>query len=380
MRKLIVFGVLVLNNVLAFAQDNPKAIVEKCFAACSRLQGGNYTLAVSRQGFNDKSPTQESATCRFLNVEGDSTAPFKFFVQLKNGDGTLCTSNELVQLKGSDSTGVIYTRSSNQSMYRGAYQSEGLFPPFFQPQVVFSLDRMDQTTFIVRQGKDEEAMGKLCYSIRLIDLIRATLPDGQRQEKTFLIDKQTFLPVYYAEKSVMKIASDSVSKESSYTMTSLNAIPPHDSLFTFRNIPAHFRLRNMLEHVYHHHLKAGAEAPDFKGKLMGGDSITLKSFAGKKVMLFFFYRTSYPCLKALPAIQNYQEANKDVTVLLIGIDASERDLGAILSKRNISIRAIEDGQAIAEKYFVTAAPQFIFVDEKGIIRKIVNGYAEGMRF
>jgi len=363
-----------LASGICDAQQDAKGILIKSFNACVRLQGGSYKMDAAKKSFNESQSKNAVAECKFLRVEGDSTSPFKFMVTVNNGDGALCTSNELVQMKGSDSTGVIYSRSSNQSIFRGAFQSEGLFPPFFQPQVVFSLDRLDQTTFIVRQGKDEEALGKTCYSIKLIDLIRATLPDGQRQEKTFLIDKQTFLPVSYSEKSIMKLNADSVYKENNYSLTFLLTTPLHDSLFTFKSIPSHFRLRNILEKVYHHHLKAGIAAPDFKGKMIGADSITLKSFAGKKVMLVFFYRSSYPGLKALNAVQEFQNKNKDTEVLLIGIDASGKDLAALLSKRNISVKAIEDGQPIADKYFISAVPSFVFIDEKGMIKKIETGY------
>lgn len=356
------------------AQQDAKAILTKSFSACAQLQGGSYKMDASKKSFNESKAVNAIADCKFTRVEGDSSSPYKFIVSMNNGDGTLCTSNEVVQLKGSDSTGAIYSRSSNQSVFRGAFQSEGLFPPFFQPMVVFSLDRLDQTTFIVRQGKDEEAMGKTCYSIKLIDLIRATLPDGQRQEKTFLIDKQTFLPVSYSEKSIMKLNADSVYKENSYKLSALSTSPMHDSLFTFKSIPQHFRLRNILEKVYHHHLKAGSAAPDFKGKMLGADSITLKSFAGKKVLLFFFYRSSYPSLKALNEVQEFQIKNKDTEVLLIGIDAGEKDLSALLSKRNITLKAIEDGQDIADKYFISAVPAFVFIDEKGTIKKIENGF------
>lgn len=364
----------------ASGQENTKSILEKSFAACVNLQGGNYMMSVSKKSFNDKQPVSTTADCRFLKVEGDSTSPYKFVVTLSNGDGSLCTSNDLVQLKGSDSTGAIYSRSSNQSMYRGAFQNEGLFPPFFQPQVIFSLDRMDQTTFVLRQGKDEEALGKNCYRIILIDLIRATQPDGQKQEKVFLIDKQTYLPVFYSEKSTTKLNADSLVRENSFALTSLSTAPLHDSLFTFKSIPPYFELSNVLENVYHHHLKTGMTAPAFTGKILGGDSVTMKSFAGKKVLLFFFYRASYPCLKALNALQQFQRKQPDVEVLVIGIDASERDLKELLSKRDITLKAIEDGQAIADNYFVTAAPTFIMVDEKGIITKIKKGFGERPSF
>ncbi len=367
-------AIIFLSTSSSIAQDDPKSILQKSFSACAQLDGGSFAMDVSKKSFNTDKPINTFSECRFLPVDGDSASPFKFFVRLNNGDGTLCTSNDMVKLKGSDSTGTIYSRSNNQSIFGGAFQSEGLFPPFFQPQVVFSLDRLEQTTFIVRQGKDEEARGKSCYNITLIDLIRASLPDGQIQEKTFLIDKKTYLPVSYSEKSMMKLNNDSVYKESSYKLTEISTSVPHDSLFSFKNIPSHFKMRNILGNVYHHHLKTGVMAPGFTGRLLGSDSITLKSFSGSKVWLFFFYRSSYPSLKALNAVQQFQDENKDVKVLLIGIDAGEKDLSMLLSKRNISLKAIENGQPIADKYFISAVPSFISIDEKGIIKKIENGF------
>jgi len=174
----------------------------------------------------------------------------------------------------------------------------------------------------------------------------------------------------------MKLNNDSVYKENTFRLTKLDLTTVHDSLFTFKNIPAWFRLMNVLETVYHHHLKGGMTAPDFKGKLVDADSMSLKSLTKKKVLLFFFYRSSYPSLKALNDVQEFQNANRNVEVLLIGIDASGKDLKELLEKRNITLKAIEDGQQVADKFYVTAAPQFILIDEKGIVKKIKTGYGE----
>jgi peroxiredoxin len=377
MKRIRIFILLFAITQGAAGQDEPKEILEKCFMKCTQLKGGSFRMDFTKRSFNEDHTSASSSECRFLKVEGDSASPFKFYISMNNGDGTLCTSNDLVQLRGRDSTGVIYSRNTNQSIYRGALQSEGLFPPFFQPQVIFSLDRLEQTTFIVRKGKDTEANGKPCFTIKLIDLIRATLPDGQRQEKTFLIDKQTFLPVFYSEKSMMKLGADSVSKENTFRITELSTEPLHDSLFTFKNIPQHFRLRNILESVYHHHLRTGISAPDFTGMVNGGDSVTLKSLSGKKVLLFFFSRSCYPCLKALSAMQEFQNENKEVKVLLVAIDAGEKELADLLSKRNITLQAIHDGLHVADSYYISAAPTFVLIDEKGIIKEITNGFGQG---
>ena len=149
---------------------------------------------------------------------------------------------------------------------------------------------------------------------------------------------------------------------------------PHDSVFTMKCIPPHFTLRSIPGTVYHHHLKTGVAAPGFTGKLVGSDSLSLKAMTGKKRMLFFFDRFSYPCLKALNAVQQFQNENNDVEVLLIGLDAGESELKGILTKRNLSLKAIENGEPIADKYYISALPAFFFIDEKGIIHKIQNGY------
>lgn len=356
------------------AAEDPRSILEKSFVACRNLDGGKYRMTISKKLFYDKTATETGSECKFLAVPGDSAAPSKFFVQMNDGDGTLCMSNDFVELRGKDSSGAIYSRNTNQGIYRGAWQSEGLFPPFFQPYVVFSLDRMDQTTFIVRLNGESKVMGKACYKIQLIDLVRAGLADGQRQEKIFLIDKETWLPVGYEEKTITRLNTDSLVKEAQYQLTELSLNPPHDSLFTYKAIPEGYSLRNISEVVYHHHHKAGSPAPPFKAKESGGDTLRSESLKGKKTLLAFFSRTSYPSLKSLAPLQQLQDEHPGFDILLVGADISEKDLKELLDKRRINIRSLANAQNVADAFFITAFPAFVLIDETGKIVKMEKGF------
>ena len=366
-----------LNNSCAFAQD-ARSIIERSFNECRKLKGGTYKMTISKKTFNDKTPVTLEADCQFLKTSNDTLVPWKFSIRLSNGDGALCTANDYVQLKAEDSTGTIYSKNNNQGDFGSAPQSEGLFPPFFLSQITFNIDHLGETTMISRKDNDETVGGKLCFKIHLIDLLRYSSATPQKVEKIFLVDKQTWLPVEYSETSTLRVGIDSLVKNYSYKITEMNtSIPPHDSVFTFKRIPDFFQLRTLRGAVYHHHLKTGMTAPSFRGKIVGADSLFSQSaYGGKSVLLYFFSRSSYPSLKALSTLQHYQDSNKNIEVLIVGVDVGERNLSEILKQRNITLKAIANAESIANNYFITSTPTFVIIDGKGIIQKIEAGFGE----
>jgi len=369
-----VFFLLLFISHQSLSQD-AKAILEKSYYECTKVKGGSFRMMITRKAFTDTIATVSESNCKFLKIDNDSVSPWKFFIKKWNGDGALCTGNELIRLRAKDSSGVIYSR--NHSEYETAIQDDGLFLPVFQPRIIFNLDRLNESTIVLRISKDEEVMKKNCYVVHVIDVSRFARPNSERQEKVFFVDKQTYLPLGYSEINVAKVAKDSLVKSEEFKIVELNISDlPHDSVFTYKSVQGFFQLRTMTGGVYHHHLKAGMKAPDFSGKLIGGDTLSLESLRGKKVLLYFFSHSSYPSLKALSEIQNLGNINKDVTVLLISMDRGERDIADLLKRRNITLKVISRAQSVADSYFINAAPTFIVIDAKGIIKHIETGYGE----
>lgn len=116
-------------------------------------------------------------------------------------------------------------------------------------------------------------------------------------------------------------------------------------------------------------------APDFSAPDVSGTVRTLSSYRGRIVILNFWATWCPECVREIPSLNAFAEANKDVAVLGI---ASERDpdaIGKFLSSSTIKYPVIVDstGELFVRKYMVRALPSTIIIDRKGYIAGLIIG-------
>lgn len=132
-------------------------------------------------------------------------------------------------------------------------------------------------------------------------------------------------------------------------------------------------------------LTEGQKAPAFKGKDQDGNVITLSSFKGKKVVLFFYPEDDTPTctVQACNLRDNYALLKKEgFEVIGISPDSAAKHK-KFEAKFKLPYTLIADeSQAIIDKYGVWGEKQLygrkymglhrttFVLDEKGIIRKI----------
>ena len=69
------------------------------------------------------------------------------------------------------------------------------------------------------------------------------------------------------------------------------------------------------------HLKAGNKAPDFKSKDQDGNEISLKDFAGKKLVLYFYPKDDTPgCTKEACSFRDDISAFEKLKSSLVELD------------------------------------------------------------
>jgi thioredoxin-dependent peroxiredoxin len=132
-------------------------------------------------------------------------------------------------------------------------------------------------------------------------------------------------------------------------------------------------------------LKEGDKAPAFKGKDQNGNTISLASYKGKKVVLYFYPQDDTPTctVQACNLRDNYILLKKE-GFEIIGISPDEETKHKKFEvKFNLPFTLIADAkQTIIDKYGVWGEKQLygrkymglhrttFLIDEKGIIKKI----------
>ncbi len=134
-------------------------------------------------------------------------------------------------------------------------------------------------------------------------------------------------------------------------------------------------------------LKIGQKAPDFTLASSNGKSLSLKDFAGKKIVLYFYPKDNTSgCTKEACSFENNLKAIKKKGAVVIGVSADNIDSHEKFAKKyGLSFPLLSDEKKeiiksygvwkeksmYGKKYFGIERATGV-IDEKGIVRQIFN--------
>ena len=124
--------------------------------------------------------------------------------------------------------------------------------------------------------------------------------------------------------------------------------------------------------------RQGFPAPDITLNSLTGDSISLKDFRGKVVVVNFWASWCPPCKAEMPAFEALQQAYRGEEVAILAINTTyQDDLSAATNfalENHLSFPILmdEDGK-VTNRYQVLAMPSSFFIDRKGIIQQVIIG-------
>jgi cytochrome c biogenesis protein CcmG, thiol:disulfide interchange protein DsbE len=124
--------------------------------------------------------------------------------------------------------------------------------------------------------------------------------------------------------------------------------------------------------------REGFLAPDFTAKNRQGESIQLRDLRGQPVLLNVWASWCGPCKAEMPAMQEVYEAysNQGFTILAVNTTFQDDAASALAFADNLGltfpILFDVDGD-ISQKYQVRAMPTSFFIDQDGIIQRVVFG-------
>lgn len=127
--------------------------------------------------------------------------------------------------------------------------------------------------------------------------------------------------------------------------------------------------------------KPAAElALEFALRSPEGKTVKLSDFRGKVVMVNFWATWCPPCRAEMPMLDALAKANKEAGLVVLGlnvdIDTAERD--AYLHENPVSFTILDDSRwATAKLYIAPSQPATFFIDRKGYLVHVHQGYKSG---
>lgn len=121
----------------------------------------------------------------------------------------------------------------------------------------------------------------------------------------------------------------------------------------------------------------GQPAPHFELKNLAGESIRLRDFKGKVVMLNFWATWCAPCRAEAPELQAAAIENKDKLVI-IGINLTVNDTPAevpnFVEEFGLTFPIVLDETGeVSKMYQVMGLPTSVFIDKDGIVKEVRLG-------
>jgi peroxiredoxin len=211
-------------------------------------------------------------------------------------------------------------------------------------------------------------------------------PPFEQQNKTFFFDEKTQLQwITYS----VKFQNEWQYNEWLFSNSRYNSVSPETMSSELDSLKRDYIVEDYVarDPKELEPLATNSPAPQFSGlDRQSCDSISLKDYRGKFVLLDFWYKDCHYCVEAISALNKLRaEYTKDDLVIL-GLNpydgtASKKDkLNDFVKKNKMSYPAIFVSKQVAKDYKVLAYPTFYIVDDKGQIIYSKVGYsAQGER-
>ena len=125
-------------------------------------------------------------------------------------------------------------------------------------------------------------------------------------------------------------------------------------------------------------LTLGKPAPDFTLKDINGESVSLKDFRGKVVLLDFWATWCEPCLHELPALKAIYERfkhNPDFALIGISWDFKDETVAKFAADNEMPWIHIRETKEMRAKFNVRAIPHYTVIGKNGLIHE--NGMSGG---
>ncbi len=118
------------------------------------------------------------------------------------------------------------------------------------------------------------------------------------------------------------------------------------------------------------------EAPPFSLKCLDGNTVTLRDFKGKPVLLKFWATWCPSCHEELPVLEKFSAGKRDqLTILLLAIDGEkEKKVQRAIKENKVTLPVLLDiKEKIARTYGVKFIPVTFLVDREGIMVGMIVG-------
>lgn len=140
------------------------------------------------------------------------------------------------------------------------------------------------------------------------------------------------------------------------------------SFFSIESIPDYYDWTKMK--FMNKTLATNESAPEWKLPKITGDSISLKDYKGKYLLLNFWFIGCGPCRESIPILNKLQTKFDNNILSVLGVNCHSYDVKEIktyCTNQGMEYPNVWNGDSISESYKINAAPIFYLINPEGNI-------------
>ena len=125
---------------------------------------------------------------------------------------------------------------------------------------------------------------------------------------------------------------------------------------------------------------SSSPAPSFSLMSRAGSAVNLAQYRGQVVMINFWASWCHPCRDEMPLLENIYKKDGKLGFTLIGVNVEPdtKDAERWLKQTPVSFPVLFDTDIkVSKLYNVSVMPSTVFIDRKGNLRELHQGYKPG---
>lgn len=372
--------ILVLFSATIKSQD-AKSILKKAGEKCFTLNEGYYHLTERWKPMTGQDTIVRHFKTHYKIIPSDTIFGFAFnSSRIIDGElkGRYLYDGKNFITSHNDSSAVIMDIPRwTEDLMRIKHNYKFYSPLTDRKESIISLDT--STIHTAKLIGEEYLDDILCYHVQVNYDREDEEVDYLRTEYHYWIDKSDFLVHKYSQALDLVMNNDTMYQFHDYTIGHMDfrTIQP-DSHFTVAVLPQYISLQEHKPFKNIPLLDLHTTAPDWTLPSLSGKEVKLSDLKGQLVLLDFFYKSCFPCMKALPVLQSLHEKYGSSGLKVIGIDPYDRpkEMEEFLQKRGVTYEIVFSDKLLPATYHVQGYPTMYLLDEAGKIIHAHTGIGE----
>lgn len=357
-------------------QEDEKEIFEKLNEAVKAIKSIHFSAEYRIKFFANKDTTSTQGECWFRRNEVDSFLGFEALIQTGNRkEYSYSPQGTLIVDHNTESVLLDDTLKNGINLIKGNIDGSLIFSPILNGINWAKLTEQDSVkTKLV--GSEETD------NYWIIELAFPDEEDISNHVLKLWIYKNSYLP--FRQTSTMTWKGMTQYKETKISNLEINIntidriienfAAPDSYAINYPNVPSKKKLET---------LEVGKIAPTFALPGLGQDTIRLSDYKGKVILLDFWYMSCYPCVKALPHLEELHQTYKNHGLEVIGVNSPDNpkrldQLSGFLLQEGITYPTVIGDYSVDNAYKVKLYPTLYLIDQQGRIAYSQLGFSESM--